>query len=154
MSTKHSKNKSKRSYKLLIVDDDKFISDMYVLKLERAGHKPVATVSVDDALQKLRENNDYDAIVTDLIMPKKDGFEFLEEASREHLLGNSVVLILSNQDGPDISEKAEKLGVSARIVKAHALPNEVLRMLECAIEKHKYGEETDECKHLNYTQHE
>jgi len=139
-----------RKYKILLIDDDTFISDMYALKFGRAGHELVVASSVEDALTKLRDGNDYDAIATDLIMPVKDGFEFLEEAKEEDLLKESVIIVLSNQDGPDIKEKFKKLGAVEHIVKAHALPNEVLKMVECAIDKHKYGGTDPTCKNLLY----
>jgi CheY-like chemotaxis protein len=127
----------KKKYKLLFVDDDTFISDMYALKFSNAGHELVVANSVDDALDKLREGNDYDAIATDLIMPGKDGFEFLEQARMEKLIGDSIVIVLSNQDEPEIKEKFKSLGAVQHIVKAHALPNEVLKMVEAAIENHR-----------------
>ena len=70
-------------------------------------------------------------------MPGKDGFEFLEQARMEKLLGDSVVIVLSNQDEPDIKKKFKSLGAVEHIVKAHALPNEVLEMVGAAIEKYK-----------------
>lgn len=123
-----------KKYRILLVDDDIFISDMYALKFSKAGHDLVVAGSVDEALEKLREGNNYDAIATDLIMPGKDGFDFLQTASKENLLGNAVILALSNQDGPEVMKKFRELGVVKHIVKAHALPNEVLKMVEEAIE--------------------
>ncbi len=136
---------TKQKFKLLFVDDDTFISDMYALKFSNAGHELIVANSVDEALDKLREGNDYDAIATDLIMPGKDGFAFLEQARMENLLGDSVVLVLSNQDGPDVKERFKGLGAVEHIVKAHALPNEVLKMVECAINKYKYGKRSQQC---------
>jgi len=139
-----------RKYKILLVDDDTFISDMYALKFSKAGHELVVANTVDDALAKLRSANDYDAIATDLIMPGKDGFDFLTEARNEELIGDSVVLVLSNQDSYDVKDKFKELGAVEHIVKAHALPNEVLKMVECAISKYKYGETSPSCEGIDY----
>ncbi len=142
--------KKDRKYKILLIDDDTFISDMYALKFTGAGHELVVANSVNDALVKLREGNDYDAIATDLIMPVKDGFDFLREAREENLLGDSVIIVLSNQADTDAKQTFESLGAVAHIVKAHALPNEVLKMVECAIAKHKYNETDPMCEKLEY----
>jgi len=139
-----------RKYKILLVDDDTFISDMYALKFSRAGHELVVANSVEDALAKLRTGNDYDAIATDLIMPVKDGFEFLTEAKADDLLKDSVILVLSNQDSNNVKDKFKELGAVEHIVKAHALPNEVLKMVECAIDKHKYGGTDATCANIYY----
>jgi len=139
-----------RKYKILLVDDDTFISDMYALKFSRAGHELVVANSVEDALAKLRTGNDYDAIATDLIMPVKDGFEFLTEAKADDLLKDSVILVLSNQDSYDVKDKFKELGAVEHIVKAHALPNEVLKMVECAIDKYKYGGTDSSCTKIEY----
>ncbi len=139
-----------RKYKILLVDDDTFISDMYALKFSKAGHELVVANSVDDALAKLRDGNDYDAVATDLIMPGKDGFDFLTEAQGEDLLSDSVILVLSNQNSDDVKEKFKKLGAKEHIVKAHALPNEVLKMVECAIDKYKYGSTDATCGKVTY----
>ncbi len=139
-----------RKYKILLIDDDTFISDMYALKFSKAGHDLVVANSVDDALAKLRNGNDYDAIATDLIMPVKDGFEFLTEAKADGLLKDSVILVLSNQDSDDVKDTFKKLGAVEHIVKAHALPNEVLKMVECAIDKYKYGNTNTACEKLEY----
>ena len=141
---------SKKLYRILLVDDDTFISDMYALKFGKAGHDLVVANSVDDALTILRNKNDFEAIATDLIMPQKDGYEFLETVNKEGLAGDSVIIVLSNQDGYDVKKRFKELGAKEHIVKAHALPNEVLRMVECAINKHKYGATDKTCANIFY----
>ncbi len=137
-----------RKYKILLIDDDKFISDMYALKFSKAGHELVVASSVAEALKKLREGNDYDAIATDLIMPEKDGFEFLQEAGKEGLLGDSVIIVLSNQDSKDVKDRFKALGAVEHIVKAHAMPNEVLNIVQCAIDRHKYNGSDNTCPNV------
>jgi len=144
-----SQNTSKK-YKVLLVDDDVFISDLYALKFNRAGHTLVVANSADEALELLRKEDDFDAIATDLIMPVKDGFEFLEEARENDLIKDAIIIVLSNQDGPDVRARFKGLGAKAHIVKAHALPNEVLKMVECAIDTYKYGGNNPQCARLDY----
>ncbi len=124
-------------YKILLVDDDTFISDMYALKFSKAGHELDVANTVDEAIDKLRAHNDYDAIATDIIMPGKDGYDFLRIVQEEDLVGDAVILVLSNQDGPEEKKRFKKLGAKEHIVKAHALPNEVLEMIITSIDKYK-----------------
>ncbi len=137
-----------RKYKILLVDDDRFISDIYALKFSKAGHNLVVANSVNDAIKKLQEGNDYDAIATDLIMPGRDGFEFLQEAGEAGLLGDSVIIVLSNQDSRDVKEKFKALGAVEHVVKAHAMPNEVLNIVQCTIDRHKYNSSDTTCPNV------
>ncbi len=141
-------SKKDKKYKILLVDDDKFISDMYALKFSNAGHELVVANSVADALNLLKEGNDYDAIATDLIMPGKDGFDFLQEAGKKGLLGDSVIIVLSNQDSKDVKDKFKALGAKEHIVKAHAMPNEVLSIIECTIDKYKNNKSDLVCNNI------
>jgi DNA-binding response OmpR family regulator len=132
-------------YKILLVDDDTFISDMYALKFSNAGHELDVANSVDDALKKLQAGNEYDAVATDLIMPEKDGFDFLKEGRDKELFGDAVLIVLSNQDDHEVKEKFKTLGALEHIVKAHALPNEVVARVVCAIDAHKYDGKDGKC---------
>lgn len=130
---------TKHSFKVLLIDDDTFISDMYVLKFNRAGHELTVAGSAADALENLRAGHTYDAIATDMVMPGQDGLEFVKQIKQEGLLGDAVLLVLSNQDEPALVRDFRELGAKEHIVKAHHLPNEVLKMVECAIDTYKYA---------------
>lgn len=128
----------KKLFNILLIDDDSFISDLYVIKFGNAGHTLTVASSATEALEKLREGNMYDAIATDIIMPEMSGVEFLEAINAENLAGEAVVIVLSNQDEPELVKQCRGLGAKAHIVKALNLPHEVLRQVECAIDKFKY----------------
>ncbi len=120
-------------YKILIVDDDKFLLNMYSVKFQK--EKFDVTVASDglEALKKLQGGFVPDAIVLDIVMPVMDGLEFLEKMRGENLAKNATVLILSNQGQSSDIDKAKKLGIDGYIVKATTIPSEVvtevLRML-------------------------
>lgn len=120
-------------YKILIVDDDKFLLNMYSIKFQK--EKFAVTTAGDglDALKKLQEGLSPDAIVLDIVMPVMDGLEFLEKMRAEDLSKNATLLILSNQGQSSDIEKAKRLGIDGYIVKATTVPSEVvgevLRML-------------------------
>jgi len=120
-----------KKHSVLIVDDDKFLLDMYRKKFEQAGAAvDVATGSVE-ALTKLRGGAKPDVLILDIIMPDVDGIELLETIRKEKLVPNSVVIMLTNESNWDRIEKAKSLGIKSYIVKATTIPSE---MVEKALE--------------------
>ncbi|GMQ95246.1 MAG: hypothetical protein BMS9Abin13_359 [Patescibacteria group bacterium] len=112
--------------KILIVDDDKFLLDMYVIKFKENGFDVDAASGSVNALSKLKEGVSYDAILLDIVMPTMDGFELLEGIKKENLSGEAKLIILSNLGQPSDIEKGTALGADGYIVKASATPSEVV----------------------------
>ena len=115
------------SYTIFLVDDDQFLLDMYVAKFQSSGHKVISFTSGRELLNALRENvQKIDALLLDIIMPDMNGFEILEEIRREKLLQEAKIIVLSNQ-GQDVDmEHAKQFNVDGYIVKASAIPSEVV----------------------------
>lgn len=120
-------------YKILIVDDDKFLLNMYSIKFQKEKFNVTVASDGADALKKLQDGFVPDAIVLDIVMPVMDGLEFLEKMRGENLAKDATLLILSNQGQSSDIEKAKRLGIDGYIVKATTIPSEVvteiLRML-------------------------
>ena len=117
---------NKTALKILIVDDDKFLINMYSLKFKNGDFEVEAACGGDEALTKLRTGYRPDILVSDLVMQKMTGFEFLEIVINEKLNGDAVVIILTNQGQTTDIEKAVNLKVDGYIVKATSIPSEVV----------------------------
>lgn len=117
-------------YKILIVDDDQFLLDMYTTKFENGGHTVDTATSAEKALDKLRDGDKPDIVLLDIIMPTMDGVECLAAMRDENLLPeSSIVIMLTNQKNEDNIEKTRKLGIDGYIVKAAAVPSEVIEQI-------------------------
>jgi len=116
------------AYRIYLVDDDKFLLDLYAVKFKNAGHEISIFDSGEDLLASLRKKNTIvpDAILLDLIMPGVGGFEVLEAMRKENLAKGAKIIILSNQGKDSDIEKAKQLGADGYIIKASAIPSEVL----------------------------
>jgi two-component system chemotaxis response regulator CheY len=112
--------------KILIVDDDMFLLDMYALKFSQNSFDVFTADSGAVALEKLRGGLKPDIILTDIIMPEMDGFEMLEKINSEKLVPDSVKIILSNKGQQADIDQGIKLGASGYIVKANSTPTEVI----------------------------
>jgi DNA-binding response OmpR family regulator len=128
---------NKKAYKILLLDDDQFLLDMYAMKFSQAGHTVQPCFSVDEALDALRGGLEPNAIIFDLVMPEKDGFDLLRGIKEEKLSPSSILIALTNQSADEERKKIEDLGAHEYIVKAMTVPSEVVKLAESAIEKHK-----------------
>lgn len=113
------------TYRLYLVDDDRFLLDMYAVKFKAAGHEVTAFQSGEEVLAALREKPAPDAILLDIVMPETDGFEVLETIRKEKLAETAKIIVLSNQGQETDIEKAKALGAAGYIIKASAIPSEV-----------------------------
>ena len=112
--------------KVLIVDDDKFLLDMYSVKFKKFGFEVDTALGGQEVLSKLREGATPEILLLDVVMPSMDGLELLEHIRKEKFVPNAMIIILSNQNQPADIEKANKLGIAGYIVKASSIPSEVV----------------------------
>jgi CheY-like chemotaxis protein len=113
------------TYRLYLVDDDRFLLDMYAVKFKAAGHDVTAFQNGEEALQALRDKPAPDAMLLDIVMPNIDGFQILETIRKDKLAPTTKVIVLSNQGQEADIERAKALGAAGYIIKASAIPSEV-----------------------------
>jgi CheY-like chemotaxis protein len=112
-------------FKIMLIDDDHFLSDMYSLKFQQAGHSVVVVDSAQSAVDRLRTEQ-FDAVVLDVVMPQMTGLEALETIRREKLGGDPAVIMLTNQGQEADIEAARARGADGYIIKASVVPSEVV----------------------------
>lgn len=112
--------------KIMLVDDDTFLLDMYSLKFKNKGFEVNGFLRAEEALESLKNNLNPEIIILDVIMPKIDGISVLKEIRDNKYAQDATVVMLSNQSQPEDIEKAEALGIDGYIVKALTIPSEVV----------------------------
>jgi len=117
---------SETKTKVLIVDDDKFLLDMYAIKFGQSNFDVTTSLGAADAISKLKDNFTPEVILTDVLMPAMDGFEFLGEIKKSNLSPKAKIIILSNKGEKSDIDKGVALGADGYIVKASAIPSEVV----------------------------
>ncbi|MBI4120806.1 MAG: response regulator [Parcubacteria group bacterium] len=113
---------------VLIVDDDRFLLDMYALKFKEAAFRVETADSGENAYEMVKKGGQ-DVVLLDILMPTMDGFELLKRFQAEHLGKNTKFIVLSNLGEPSDIEKARELGADGYIVKATATPTEVVEVV-------------------------
>lgn len=111
--------------KILFVDDDKFLLEMYAIKFSKNNFDVHVAEGSGQALKAIHGGFDPDILILDIMMPGMHGMELLEVLRRENLIKKAVVIMLTNQGLPDDIGKAKKLGVDGYIIKATTVPSEV-----------------------------
>lgn len=116
------------AYRIFLTDDDRFLLDLYAVKFKNAGHDVSTFDGGEELLTELRKKDVVhpDAILLDVIMPGIDGFATLTTIRKEKLAEGSKIIILSNQGQDADLEKAKELRADGYIIKASAIPSEVL----------------------------
>lgn len=122
-------------YSIYLVDDDQFLLNMYVMKFQHAGHRVKSFNSGRELIDALREGPTLDALLLDLLMPEFDGFHILETIREEGLIPQAKIIVLSNQEQTSDIDKAENFNIDGYIVKASAIPSEVLEKAITIIEQ-------------------
>lgn len=119
---------------ILIIDDDKFLLDMYAIKFNEKGFNVTSALGSVEALEKLHTGFDPAVVLLDLVMPAMDGFELLQKIKQDGLAPHAKIVILSNLGQDADKEKGKQLGADGYVVKASATPSEVVeyvvRLLE------------------------
>lgn len=112
--------------KILIVDDDSFLLDMYAFKFSQNNFEVFTALGGSEAIAKLKEGLKPDIIMMDIIMPEMDGFEMFEKINNEKLSPSSTKIILSNNGKQEDIDRGKSLGASGYIIKANSTPVEVI----------------------------
>jgi CheY-like chemotaxis protein len=111
--------------KVLIVEDDQFIREMYALILKKDGHDVTEAPDGAAGLTYAKKGG-FDCILLDLMMPQMDGLGFLTELkTNPPQEPNGPIIVLSNLAYSDAKDKALALGASDFLVKADLDPKEV-----------------------------
>lgn len=112
--------------KIFIVDDDRFLLDMYTFKFKEKGFVVIQALGSVEALSKLKAGISPDVMLLDVVMPTMDGFELLGIIKKENLAPKAKVIILSNLGQHADIEKGQNLGASGYIIKASVTPSGVV----------------------------
>lgn len=115
-------------HRILIADDDAFIRDLYLEVLKDASFDVDIAVDGQEALDKLLASQ-YDLILLDIVMPKKDGMEVLTSLQ---LSGkkNGVIIVATNLAHDPILNDALRKGAASYFIKTDITPDEVVALVK------------------------
>ena len=116
-------------WRILVVEDDNFLSKAYTLKIEKAGYTVKTCADGAEALKEL-PNFAPDLIILDLVMPKMDGFSFLAQLKNMNLPKKPSIIVATNLGEKSDIDKAISLGAADYVVKSDMSMNGLLEKIE------------------------
>jgi len=122
--------------RILLVDDDAFLRDMYATKFTESGYEVDVAESPATALRKVESEPVFDVILLDMIMPGMTGVELIVAIKERFPELKSKCIVLSNQGQDEDVKEATEAGAIGYIVKAEMVPSAVVkRVVEIAAKK-------------------
>ncbi len=131
-----------KTYKVMIIDDDKFLLNMYSIKFSNNNFDVTIASDGQVAINKLKEGYEPDVILLDVVMPVMDGIETLNAIRSQGLAKRAAIMMLSNQGQPSDIEKAKQYNVDGYIVKATVIPSEIVTEVNNLLERTKARRES------------
>lgn len=126
--------KSLENLKILIVEDDQFLRDLFVMKLKKEKAVVVESDNGEDALKKIKSEMP-DLVLLDIVLPKMDGFAVLKKIKDDAAINKIPVILLTNLGQDFDVERGLKLGAAAYIIKAHFTPGGIVQKIQEIIVK-------------------
>ena len=117
------------SLSILAVDDSKTMRDMIALTLNAAGMTTTLAEDGVHGVETLEAMEPPDAIISDINMPRLDGFGFIEAVRAREAFKGTPILLLTTESGADLKARARSAGASGWIVKPFD-PEKLVRALK------------------------
>jgi len=134
-----------RKYKILIIEDEPNLLEMYRIYLEKADYHPITASDGKTGLE-LAQKEKPDLIILDILLPEINGWMLLKRFKSDPRLKKIPVLIFSNLGQPEEIKKGLQLGGDDYLLKTDLTPKELLekikKMLSLSKEKKKKGKRT------------
>ncbi len=121
--------------KILMVDDDKMLIDMYKERLELAGYQVEISRDGEEGLAKVHQVKP-DIVLLDIMMPKVNGYETLASIKSDPATKDIPVIILSALMRDVNKSKAVEAGADDYIIKSEAMPVDVIKKVEAVLKKY------------------
>jgi DNA-binding response OmpR family regulator len=119
--------------RILLVEDDPFLVDIYSTKLKEAGFFVEVATDGEIGLEKIKKG-DFDLIVLDIVLPHIDGWQILKEIDEDESLQGLKIFIFSNLGQKEEVEKGLNMkGVVRYFIKAHFTPREIVEEIKKAL---------------------
>jgi len=118
--------------KVLIIEDDHFLSSILKSKLEKEGFEVHQAFDGDEGLAML-QNFKPNLILLDLIMPKLSGFDVLQQVSVDPELSQIPIMVASNLGQDSDIQKAKSLGAVDYYVKVRTSIDELAQLVKNVI---------------------
>ncbi len=115
--------------KILIIEDEEIIYSLLQKKLTEEGYQISIAKDGVEGMEKMKEAKP-DLVLLDIVMPRKGGFEVMEEMRGDESLKGIPIIVISNSGQPVELDRAKELGAKDWLIKTEFDPLEVLEKVK------------------------
>jgi DNA-binding response OmpR family regulator len=115
--------------KILIVEDEKILGEMYRDKFTQARFDVVWVESAEAGIRIIKKEK-FDLVLLDILLPKANGIQFLKKLKVIPEVAGVPVVAFSNYDDPETKREAAKLGVKDYLIKTSYTPQEIIEKVK------------------------
>lgn len=118
--------------KILIIEDDDLIRQLYADQLKAAGFQVSDYVTGKTGLEALKQQK-YDLVLLDIMLPDTNGLEILRQIKQDDELKSIPVVLLTNLGQDSIIKEGFKLGADAYLVKIAYNPDQIVQEVKSVL---------------------
>lgn len=115
--------------KILLIEDEKILGDMYKEKFAEAGFEVLRAIDSEEGIN-LAKKEKPDLIVLDILLPKENGITFLGWLKKDPEISSIPVVAFSNFDDPTAKKEALKLGAKEYLIKTNFTPQQIVEKIK------------------------
>jgi len=115
--------------KILILEDEKVLAEMYKDKLVQEGFEVVLAFESKEGLN-LTKKEKPDLILLDILLPRENGVFFLEQLREDPEIGSTPVLVFSNYDDPETKKRIRELKAKDYLLKTDYTPQRIVEEIK------------------------
>lgn len=130
----HSSGAKEKKGKILFVEDDKFLAEMFRQKFVIEGYEPVVAYTAISAVLALNQEKPI-AIILDIVLKDSECWMIMEYLRRKRDYQPVPIILLTNYDNEEYRQKAKVLKADAFFIKTNTTPDALVKAMERLIEK-------------------
>lgn len=120
--------------KILLIEDDKMIVDMYKMRLESEDYEVIVTDKGSEVIELAKAHQPV-VILLDIILPETDGFSILQILKKDVETKNIPIMLLTNLGQESDQEKGVDMGANDYLIKSQHTPADVIVKINKLIKK-------------------
>ncbi|MBI3109832.1 response regulator [Candidatus Daviesbacteria bacterium] len=121
-----------QSKKILLVEDEDFIRELYVRQLTKAGFQVKSAVDGPSGLETLKAET-FDLLLLDIMLPGMNGLQVLREFKTQNPSSPMTTILLTNLGQEAVIKEGFELGAQAYLIKASYTPDQVVNEVKNAL---------------------
>src|SRR3989338_3355328 len=119
--------------KILLVEDEDFIRELYVRQLSKAGFEVKSAADGQTGLETLK-NESFDLLLLDIMLPGMNGLQLLREFKTQNPASTMITILLTNLGQEAVIKEGFELGAQAYLIKASYTPDQVVNEVKNALQ--------------------